>query len=58
MGRILTAFLLGIAMLLVTPSVLLSADCQFVLGFKTLRDLIGHDIVGDVPGERTLQHHR
>ena len=22
------------------------ADCQFVLGFKTLRDLIGHDIVG------------
>ncbi len=24
-----------------------AADCQFILGFKTLRDLIGHDIVGD-----------
>ena len=47
MGRILRAFLLGIVLLLVTPSVLLSADCQFVLGFETLRDLIGHDIVGE-----------
>ncbi len=24
-----------------------AADCQFVLGFKTLRDLIGHDVVGE-----------
>ena len=24
-----------------------SAECQFVLGFATLRDLIGHDIVGE-----------
>ena len=45
--RVLTALLLGIALLLVTPSVSLAADCQFVLGFKTLRDLVGHDIVGD-----------
>ena len=25
----------------------LAVDCQFTLGFKTLRDLIGHDNVGD-----------
>ena len=24
-----------------------SAKCEFVLGFKTLRDLIGHEIVAD-----------
>ena len=29
------------------PSSPLRADCQFVLGFKTLRDLIGHEIVGE-----------
>ena len=47
MGRTIRALLLGIALLLVTPSVSLAADCQFVLGFKSLRDLIGHDIVGE-----------
>ena len=47
MARTTKALLLGIALLLVTPSVSLAADCQFVLGFKLLRDLIGHDIVGD-----------
>ena len=46
-GRTIRALLLGIALLLVTPSVSLTANCQFVLGFKTLRDLIGHDIVGE-----------
>ena len=46
-GRTIKALLLGIALLLVTPSVSLAADCQFVLGFKSLRDLIGHDIVGE-----------
>ncbi len=46
-GRTIRALLLGIALLLVTPSVSLAADCQFVLGFKSLRDLIGHDIVGE-----------
>ncbi len=45
--RFIIAFFLGIVLLLVTPSVSLAADCQFVLGFKTLRDLIGHDIVGE-----------
>ena len=30
-----------------TPSPTPSTGCQFVLGFATLRDLIGHDIVGD-----------
>ena len=24
-----------------------ATDCQFVLGFETLRDLIGHDVVGE-----------
>ena len=47
MCRTIKALLLGIALLLVTPSVSLAADCQFVLGFKSLRDLIGHDIVGE-----------
>ena len=46
-GRTIRALLLGIALLLVTPSVSLAADCQFVLGFKSLRDLIGHEIVGE-----------
>ena len=47
MARTIKALLLGIALFLVTPSVSLAADCQFVLGFKLLRDLIGHDIVGE-----------
>ena len=47
MGRTIRTLLLGIALLLVTPSVSLAADCQFVLGFKSLRNLIGHDIVGE-----------
>ena len=46
-GRTIRSLLLGIALLLVTSSVSLAADCQFVLGFKSLRDLIGHDIVGE-----------
>ena len=29
------------------PTSAAAADCQFVLGFATLRDLIGHDIVGE-----------
>ncbi len=38
---------LGFLFLLVGSGVAEAADCQFVLGFKTLRDLIGHDIVGE-----------
>ena len=33
--------------LLLGASTVAAADCQFVLGFNTLRDLIGHDIVGE-----------
>ena len=45
--RFSIAFFLGVALLLLTPGRMPAADCQFVLGFKTLRDLIGHDIVGE-----------
>ena len=39
--------LLGLALFLLLPTSISAAECQFVLGFKTLRDLIGHDIVGE-----------
>ena len=41
------AVLLALAILLLLPASASAADCQFVLGFKTLRDLIGHEIVGE-----------
>ena len=41
------ALLLGFALFLLMPSSVAAADCQFVLGFATLRDIIGHDIVGE-----------
>ncbi len=41
------ALLLGFALFLLMPTSVAAADCQFVLGFKTLRDLIGHDNVGE-----------
>ena len=48
MGRTIKALLLGIALLLVTPSVSLAARLPIRAGLcKTLRDLIGHDIVGE-----------
>ncbi len=37
--------LLGFALFL--PTSVAAAECQFVLGFATLRDLVGHDIVGE-----------
>ncbi|MDE2816196.1 MAG: hypothetical protein OXM03_13245 [Chloroflexota bacterium] len=44
----LSAILLALFLLLFAPSIAsASADCEFRLGFKTLRDLIGHDIVGE-----------
>ena len=43
--RFATVFALAIFLLL--PTSLSAAECEFVLGFKTLRDLIGHDIVGE-----------
>ena len=41
------AVLLGFALLLLLPTTVAAAGCQFVLGFATIRDLIGHDIVGE-----------
>ena len=41
------ALLLGFALFLLMPTSVAAADCQFVLGFKTLRDLIGNEIVGE-----------
>lgn len=38
---------LAFALVLLLPSTVAAADCQFVLGFATLRDLIGSDIVGE-----------
>ena len=39
--------LLGFALFLLLPTSVAAAECQFVLGFATLRDLVGHDIVGE-----------
>ena len=47
MKRTFTALLLGVALVLLTSASAQAADCEFRLGFKTLRDLIGHDIVGE-----------
>ena len=41
------AVFFGFALFLLLPTSLSATECQFVLGFATLRDLIGHDIVGD-----------
>ena len=39
--------LLGFALFLLLPTSVAAAECQFVLGFNTLRDIVGHDIVGE-----------
>ena len=39
--------LLGLAVITLTLASAVAADCDFVLGFKALRDLIGHEIVGE-----------
>ena len=41
------AVLFAFALLLLLPTTVAAADCQFILGFATLRDLIGHDVVGE-----------
>ena len=41
------AVFLGLALFLLLPTSVSAAHCQFVLGFKTLRDLVGHDVVGE-----------
>ena len=40
------ALFLAFALFLLLPPSVGAAECQFVLGFKILRDLVGHDIVG------------
>ena len=47
MGRILAGIMLGFVFMILSGGTLHAADCEFRLGFKTLRDLIGHDIVGE-----------
>ena len=47
MFRCLAGFVLCFLLALMGASTVAAADCQFVLGFNTLRDLIGHDIVGE-----------
>ncbi|MCY4436536.1 MAG: hypothetical protein OXE05_04305 [Chloroflexi bacterium] len=43
----LRVLVLALCLALIPSTVTASDHCQFVLGFKTLRDLIGHDIVGE-----------
>lgn len=48
MKRLAAILVLGLGLaLLSATSVAASVDCQFVLGFKTLRDLVGHETVGE-----------
>ncbi len=41
------AILTATALFFLLPTTVTAAECQFVFGFKTIRDLIGHDIVGE-----------
>ena len=41
------AILLAFALMLLMPTSATAAECHFILGFKSLRDIIGHDIVGE-----------
>ena len=41
------AVLLGFVLFLLLPTSVSAAECQFVLGFATLRDLIGNEVVGE-----------
>lgn len=45
--RIIIRTLALLAFLLLPANSVSATDCQFVLGFATLRDLIGHEIVGE-----------
>ena len=37
----------ALVLFLLMPTSVAATECQFVLGFKTIRDLIGHEIVGE-----------
>ena len=41
------SLLFAIALFLLLPATAAAAECQFVLGFKTLRDLVGPETVGE-----------
>ena len=41
------AILFAFVLFLLLPTSVAAAECQFVLGFKALRDLIGHETVGE-----------
>ncbi len=45
--RAFIGILLGLAVASLTLASVAAVDCEFVLGFKTLRDLSGHEIVGE-----------
>ncbi len=47
MKRLLAGIVFGFCLALFSATTVQAADCQFVLGFKTIRDLIGHNIVGE-----------
>ena len=47
MRRLTTVFLLSVLLLLMASTSAQAADCEFRLGFNTLRNLIGHEIVGE-----------
>ncbi len=47
MRRAIAVIVLGVALAMLTVTPASAVDCEFRLGFKTLRDLIGHDIVGE-----------
>ncbi|MCY4438327.1 MAG: hypothetical protein OXE05_13475 [Chloroflexi bacterium] len=47
MRVLIAGILLGVALTFFAGTPIRAADCEFRLGFKALRDLIGHDIVGE-----------
>ena len=47
MRRVVAVMLLGVALAMFTVTPAYAAACEFRLGFKTLRDLIGHEVVGE-----------
>lgn len=47
MKRATVAIMLGVVLALLASTPAHAEDCEFRLGFKTLRDLVGHHIVGE-----------
>ena len=53
--RASVGLLLGLFVLTLTLASVMAVDCEFVLGFKALRDIIGHEIVGECLENEALQ---